>query len=279
MRENLARQMLERFGVGSLEPIANRRSPTAYSFTCEGSRALDLSQQLRALSVEIGYWPVILGNEKETRRVLEAADAEDGRPYREILAEAGGQTAEQWLSDRVAEQKAQTERYRSILEKKYGTARAEQMLRELEEEQAAVHESEEEWPEHANPITRFTIPFERVGMGPPKAEVAIALFPTNQGWEVPAHLNLGGWNDCPDAVGHVVMMKAWSERFGAELVGVNGDTIEMWVNRPPSTREDALRLAEQQFLYCEDIVTQGVQTIPALASGLLGNNIWFFWWD
>lgn len=279
MAEKLARLMQERFGVGSLEPIPNRHAPPAFKFTCAGSKALDMWRQLRTLSEETDHWPVIFGNEKEARRVLEAADSEDGRPYQEILTEAVGQTAEQWLNARIVAQKEQAEKFRSILEKKYGAVRAEEMLRELKKEEAGSQGAHEEWPEHQHPITQFTIPFERVGMGPPKAEVTMALFPTNHGWEVPAHLNLGGWNECPDAVGHVVMMKAWSEHHGAELVGVNGDTVEMYVNRPPSTREDALRLAEQQYRYCEDIVTQGVQTIVALASGLLGNHIWFFWWD
>jgi hypothetical protein len=75
------------------------------------------------------------------------------------------------------------------------------------------------------------------------------------------------------------MMKHWLEAFGAELVGMNGDTVEMFAKRPPSTRQEALELAEEQFLYCEDIVTQGTQTIEALAAGLCGSNIWYFWWD
>jgi Domain of unknown function (DUF4253) len=128
-------------------------------------------------------------------------------------------------------------------------------------------------------MTAFTIPFERVGSGPAKARVTLGLFPTKNGWEIPAHLNLGGWNECPEAAAHVRLMKRWSEEYGAELVGVNGDTVEMLAHRPPQTREDALRLAGEQFLYCEDIVIQGTQTLETLAAGLLGNKIWFFWGD
>jgi hypothetical protein len=32
-------------------------------------------------------------------------------------------------------------------------------------------------------------------------------------------------------------------------------------------------------MYCEDIVIQGTQTVENLAAGLLGNNLWYFWWD
>src|SRR5262249_54328128 len=98
-------------------------------------------------------------------------------------------------------------------------------------------------------------------------------------WEVPAILNFGGWNECPDASVHVTMMKRWSEKCGAEVVGMNGDVVEMYAAQPPTTRDEALKLANEQFLYCNDIVIQGTQTIEALAAGLLGNNLWFFWWD
>ena len=38
-------------------------------------------------------------------------------------------------------------------------------------------------------------------------------------------------------------------------------------------------LAREQFAYCDDIVTQGVGSIDALADGLRGSKSWYFWWD
>jgi hypothetical protein len=43
--------------------------------------------------------------------------------------------------------------------------------------------------------------------------------------------------------------------------------------------EEARRLAHEQFIYCADIVHQGVQTESNLAQTLLGSGNWFFWWD
>jgi hypothetical protein len=53
----------------------------------------------------------------------------------------------------------------------------------------------------------------------------------------------------------------------------------MRVANPPTTKEDALKLAEEQFVYCEDIVTQGTETIENLAAGLINAKKWYFWWD
>jgi hypothetical protein len=38
-------------------------------------------------------------------------------------------------------------------------------------------------------------------------------------------------------------------------------------------------LAQAQYVYCPDIVDQGVESIEALAATLLGDPRWFFWWD
>jgi hypothetical protein len=60
---------------------------------------------------------------------------------------------------------------------------------------------------------------------------------------------------------------------------VSGDVIEMTVARPPMTKEAAMELAKEQFLYCPDIVYQGTESVEALAAGLLDARVWFFWWD
>ncbi len=274
------RVIRERLGRIPLDAIQNRHAPQAYKFCCPGANAIDRWREFRTLTDETGYWPVILGDDKDAGRVLQYADSEAGANHQELLSHAASQTAQQWLDARIAAQGQAVVRLRVILEKKYDSARVDEILRGLANERASVAgSSDDEWPETSHSLTQFTIPFERVGNGPPKEKVAIGLFPTKNGWEIPAHLNLGGWNECPDAVGHVVMMKAWADEYGAELIGTNGDTIEMYATSPPSSREDSFRLAQQQYLYCEDIVSQGTQSVIALAAGLLGNNIWYFWWD
>ena len=78
---------------------------------------------------------------------------------------------------------------------------------------------------------------------------------------------------------HVALMRYWHEKYGAELMTLTRDVVEMSVARPPMTREDALELAKEKFLYCQDILTQGTQTLERLAAEHLGCPVWFFWWD
>lgn len=107
----------------------------------------------------------------------------------------------------------------------------------------------------------------------------IVLIPTQHGWQVPCYLKLGGWNACPFADLQSAVLRDWEQRYGAQLIVVGPDTLELTVERPPTTREEALKLAEEQYYFCSDIVDQGVGTIENLAAALLNGKTWFFWWD
>jgi hypothetical protein len=96
---------------------------------------------------------------------------------------------------------------------------------------------------------------------------------------VPALLGFGGWNSSPAPEEHVALLKYWNEKYGADIITVTNDTIECTVSRPPATREQALELAREQFIYCSDIVYQGTETLSALAASLQRGKTWFFWWD
>lgn len=113
----------------------------------------------------------------------------------------------------------------------------------------------------------------------PKEEIYIALVPVEKSWMIPAFLKTGGWNDCPSPAEHTAIFKYWHECYGITVAAVTSDVIELEVQRPPTTKEQAIKLAEQQFIYCPDIVYQGTETIAALASTLLNGRVWFFWWD
>jgi hypothetical protein len=38
-------------------------------------------------------------------------------------------------------------------------------------------------------------------------------------------------------------------------------------------------LAREQYLYCGDIVDQGTGTLSRLATALMADDWWYFWWD
>jgi hypothetical protein len=77
----------------------------------------------------------------------------------------------------------------------------------------------------------------------------------------------------------VAVQKRWHWKFGAEVVCIADDVVEMTVSRPPTDRTSALELAREQYVYCEDLVVQGTLTLERLAASLLGAKKWFFWWD
>lgn len=129
-----------------------------------------------------------------------------------------------------------------------------------------------------SPATSLSVHLDLL-TGEPKAEVYIALVPVAESWMIPAFLKIGGWNDCPTAAEHSAVFRYWQQHYGATVAGITMDVIELEVKNPPTTPEQALVLAQQQFIYCPDIVYQGTQTIAALAASLLNGRVWFFWWD
>lgn len=112
----------------------------------------------------------------------------------------------------------------------------------------------------------------------PSSDVFIGLFPTLVSHEIPIYLNFGGWSACPSPEEHLAFWKHWNKRYGAEAVVLTGDVLEMRVSRPPQDHKQAYELAFEQYTYCENIVSHGLETIDYLAAALLGSPNWYFWW-
>ncbi len=135
-----------------------------------------------------------------------------------------------------------------------------------------------DWPEAYGQETELSAHLNILTKKPLKQTI-IGLIQTKDSWAVPAHLKFGGWNECPSPHEHVALFKKWEEEYSAKVASVTSDVIELTVDHPPTTKEQALKLAEEQFVYCSDIVFQGVETIENLASTLLNSKVWYFWWD
>lgn len=134
-----------------------------------------------------------------------------------------------------------------------------------------------DWPDVADPMGPTSLVDWETDA--PIPEAYIIRLPTSDWTEIPAHLRLGGWNACPPAEYHVAAFRSWRERYGAELVHVGGSTLDIRVKRRPQTREEALALADELYLYCEDIIVQGYGDAAALAAALMAGDWWNFWWD
>ena len=133
-----------------------------------------------------------------------------------------------------------------------------------------------EWPPSPSVSPGLSVAYDR---HQPLPEVHIVLVPTDDPTSVPAHLHWGDWNECPPPAYHVAALRHWHERYGAELVGLDMDVMNLQVVRKPATCDEALELARVQHAYCNDIVEQGTYDLRTLATELLAHNWWYFWWD
>ncbi len=134
-----------------------------------------------------------------------------------------------------------------------------------------------EWPETPEVILPTVNIDILKGVALPK--VYIALIPISRNDEIPAYFSWGNWNSNPPAEVHVAMLRKWNREYGAELIGMTGDVLNMKVKRRPTSKDEALALALEQFRYCEDLVLQGTQTVEALAGAVMVSDYWYFWWD
>lgn len=113
----------------------------------------------------------------------------------------------------------------------------------------------------------------------PSPLVHVALIPAQDTAELPAYLNYGGWNTCPAPEYQVAALRSWRARYGAELIGL-GSVANLRVQRPPATREDALRLAREHYDFAPNIPDEYGFTLSDMASNLMAQRWWnFFWWE
>lgn len=211
-----------------------------------GDQALATWTRLKA---EGNGWPVVVGDDDDLARVLEAVGF-DKRSPAEILAAA----------DRLAYPQA-IEKFAS---EQWGDD--------------PVDVEVGEWPVELPPSTGLSIATDLL-TGGFKPKINILLLPARDGAEAFAHLKWGGWNACPPPEHHVTAIRAWTKRYGAELVGLSGDVANIRVAKRPRARNEALGLAREQLSYCEDIVLQGTGDLATLAGQLMADDWWFFWWD
>jgi hypothetical protein len=261
--------------VSSLGLLFETPQEKVYELTIPGTGAIDLWRRLRSLTEQTGHWPVLLGDDACVQRLRESVRWMTAMKTETILKDAATIDPVGWCENRHLDEVEEIERQLAKAEspeyQRYCTEllAADGPLRGL---------PQGPWPEGGTAGRQFSIPF-----GPmthePLPRVHAGLLPTVHGWQAPALLRFGAWNECPSPAENAVHFKYWGDLYGAEVVGIAGDVVELQVARPPHDRDAAVELARQQYLYCRDIVTQGVQTIQRLAATLLDAGVWFFWWD
>ena len=216
-----------------------------------GKDAVQRALQLRE-EWQNSFTPIIIGTQQDFTHLTDAWEEMDPSPQ-EYLESAAKLDLDKWFSDHKPENEQDPEFLESIIKPS-------------------------DWNTHSGGDETFTVVRE-VLSSKIHPWVLIGKIPTPHPFEVPAYLYLGGWNECPDAPVHVALWKKWRDEYGAEILCASGAVIEATVARPPLDKDQCYKLAREQFIYCNDIVTQGVGTIDALASTLHAAKSWYFWWD
>ena len=214
--------------------------------------------------------PVVLGDEFENLLFpFEPSERSRLRPVEEILAEAAAIKFPEDLFKLRRDEHAAAVAYLKNM------ARSKESAEEEDEERDAPLG---DWPAEVSDGLGLSVAYNILS-GQPRPKVHIALIPTDDPTAIPAHMRWGHWNECPSAAYHVAALRAWRGLFGAELIGLGPDTINLRVSRKPATRDEALALARTQYVYCSDIIDQGVGSYRALAAELMAQDWWYFWWD
>jgi hypothetical protein len=236
-------------------------------------------------------WPVVIGGDEDLNRVLDSLIAPATGTTDILAAAARIRFPEDFRSHLAAENRQAAASIQTMLHNGVplphfvdvspdGTARELSAAEARQRFAQSVGPREPKlgaWPDHppANPGLAVAQDLQ----GQPLEKVHILVLPTHDGADVPAILRWGNWNACPAPEFHVAALRSWHQRYGVELVGLSSDVMNLRATRRPATRSEAIALAREQYLYCEDIVDQGTETLAPLAATLMADDWWFFWWD
>lgn len=90
---------------------------------------------------------------------------------------------------------------------------------------------------------------------------------------------MGAVNQDLDPLDMTTVLRSWEHRFDAYVVGMGTDTLVLAVGRPPRDLATATAIAAEHYAFCPDNVQQGPGTIREYAQGIVGEGLWWFWWD
>ena len=246
----MAEELVQRFAERGIDLPELTRLPAAdaavvWAFEASGEAAVDWWRRLREVAGLTGYWPVLV-----------ADDGVDVGPRDSPLAGADALARAAALDG-------------AMLVNPQGQTLSAQGP-------DAIEAYLEQWPEEPEDVVRldgFALPY--------RSGRALALVSASAGWQVPALLGFGGWNNCPEPAVHAAVLRYWGERYGAELASLTSDGLELDIARPPHTPAAALELAWEYAEYCADGVDglYEADNLPQLAASLLDADVVHLWWD
>jgi uncharacterized protein DUF4253 len=231
------------------EPIAG--------LVVEAREALTTWQRLRLLVDDTGFWPVCLNEDRFATDVLDDLAYRRNMLAAEILVASRTIDAILLLKERAAD-----DLYRPRFDDEVPEELGYRVIRKP-------------WPDEGGEVRPRD---SQLTLYQHESEpVTLALVPTRASWEVPAFFRWGDFNRCPGPAEHVAVLKRWHDQYGAEVVCLWRDAIELHVERLPRDRKEALKLAWEHLAYCDHITD--AFTVEDLAKILMVSHVWSFWWD
>ncbi len=222
-------------------------SDSFYMIDVKSDKILQAWKTARSLIEKTGYYPVIT---EDYDRLFEYMECEDDYDSAKTIKSALSVDVDAFFKEQAEE---------------------------LTDDDDDLDDIKGDWD--TSPCETDSDDFTVVSQSGKDATLQLVFCPTKISWQVCAVLCWGNSNDGSNPSNHAAVHKYWGTEYDAELVCITMDTMEFSVTKPPATKEAAMKLADQQYVYCPDLVHQGVETISNLAKTLLNSKRWYFWWD
>jgi Domain of unknown function (DUF4253) len=259
----------------SIDPTKAKPSahPGVTNINIPGKSALPVWQSIRARFGETGIWPIFRGDANEEFE-------EYTQDVEETLANVPAGSVAELLAPRLAER---VQFFSQLIPDLPPDIDAATLAKKVDASDTlsfgGARGPAEPWPTSAPAGEPSFHSIHNTRTSEPHLEVRLALIPLSHPHEAPAYLSFGGWNDAPNSELQVAMLREWNRTHGAVPIAITGDVLECLVARPPETEAEAVALAIEQWLFCEDIVSQGTQSVRNLGIEIWRSPNWFFWWD
>lgn len=113
-----------------------------------------------------------------------------------------------------------------------------------------------------------------------RAGSRLGLVETDRPSDVPALVGWAGMISTTDEVAAIsAVLRSWEERFGAVLISLGFDSLELSVAAPPRTRDRSLAVAAEHRAFCLANFTGQPGSIREYAEAITGRRLWRFRWD
>jgi Domain of unknown function (DUF4253) len=263
---------LEQQGLDHRKFTPEKSKPSVWAGSVEGIRAIHVWRALRAAYPSTGLWPLIRGQDWR----IEGDEGIDAAKPRRTPSFAK-------LLDR--ELRRAKRDHRSYIKGPITSMDAATLAKAVDRSPANRSENDDgstkppTWPKRPPSQTIALSATRDLETNRVLKRVDLSLVRVEEPFEVFNRIGFGGYNACPPPHELCVWFREWHRRYGALPAAATAEFVECVVERPPATKSAAFEVAAEQWLLCDDIVSQGTGSVLRLAQSLWRSPTWFLWWD